>query len=111
MAGLGDIGISPFMQGLLMLGNRQALLQAIGAEPVSQTGAGIGQEVALQPATGAALVAPGTADQTWRVYWDGWVAATATWVGDFTTFIGAGGSTIVAGAAGVNWTGFAKRIA
>lgn len=81
----------------------------IAAQPYSQTAAGVGQIVNIVATAGNALALP--AGGTWE-WWAGrYLTSSGIWAGDITGGIAAGGTTVVAGTAGVAQTGRAKRIA
>jgi hypothetical protein len=89
-----------------------AAIAAIPAAPINfaplpQSGAGVGQEVALNPGVGAALVAP--AGGTWRAYILQFVGG-GTWSAGPFVVIGAGGSTFEGAVGGAYWIAWAWRI-
>ena len=78
--------------------------------PLPQTGVGVGQVVAINPAQGVAAVLP--ANGMWEYFIEQF-AGTGVWVGPSTTLesIAAGGTTIGVASAGNYWAGRAERIA
>lgn len=102
------MGIPAFGQTLIGSADAVAARATLGAQPTAQTGAGVGQFVSLGIGTGTALVLP--AGGTWA--W--WYKSENTTSGVSTAVaagVNAGGTTIVAGTAGIASLGFAWRIA
>ncbi|MFC5509264.1 hypothetical protein [Bosea massiliensis] len=80
-----------------------------GAPAIPQSGAGVGQVVAIQTAFGSGYIAP--SGGTWFI-WASTFSDTNSWSGNSTTVVVAGGASALAGPGGTNrWVGFAWRIA
>lgn len=102
------MGIPAFGQTLIGSADAVAARATLGAQPAAQSGAGIGQLVALGIATGTALTLP--AGGTWA-WWRKSENTTSGVSTDVDNGVSAGGTTIVTGSAGIAHLGFAWRIA
>lgn len=81
---------------------------ALAAPALPAAASGPGQWVAVLPGTGAAAVLP--AGGTWAHFVFRTIDASATFDGNFSVGVNAGGASIGAGVAGRSWVGFAWRI-
>lgn len=102
------MGIPAFGQTLIGSADAVAARATLGAQPAAQSGAGIGQLVALGIATGTALTLPAGGTWAWWYKSENTTSGVSTAV---ATGVSAGGTTIVTGSAGIAHLGFAWRIA